>query len=83
MSTQLDLFPLPYTASQPPEGLYRDVDKASIYSGTTAFNSRIDARDVFLGRRRCVVCGYAIQSVLQHCHIVGREDVGAVRPMCN
>ncbi|KAI0285236.1 hypothetical protein BC826DRAFT_1052473 [Russula brevipes] len=62
MSTQLDLYPLPYTAPQPPEGLYRDVDKVSIYSGTTTFNSRIDARDVFLGRRRCVICGYAIPS---------------------
>jgi len=76
MSTQLDLYPLPYTAPHPPEGLYRGVDKVSIYSGTTTFNARIDVRDVFLGRRRCVICGYAIPSVLQHCHIVGREDVG-------
>ena len=36
---------------------------------------------MFLTERRCVVCGAT--TVLEHCHIVGRLDNEAVRPMYN
>ena len=39
---------------------------------TTAFKKSVDKRDVFLGQRRCVVCGSAAH--LQRCRIVGKED---------
>jgi len=82
---QLNLYPLPYTASRPPSELFCDVKTESGRSGTAAFNAGLDDRDVFLGRRGCVVCGLTSLSpvLLKHCHIIGRSDVEAVRPMCN
>jgi len=40
----------------------------------TAFDTGLDKRDVFLGERRCVICGDPFQPSLQHCHIIGRKD---------
>jgi hypothetical protein len=37
-------------------------------STTTAFDTGIDNRDKFFGRRRCVVCGHS--AVLEHSHII-------------
>ena len=42
-------------------------------SDTAAFNMGVHSRDSFLGKRRCVICGYANQRtsiLLQYCYIV-------------
>ena len=36
-------------------------------TSTNAFDTGIDARDQFLGRRRCVICGDDIRVTLQPC----------------
>ncbi|KAF8500812.1 hypothetical protein F5888DRAFT_1905132 [Russula emetica] len=71
--SQLNLYPLPYTAPQPPQELVRPVQTVSGRSDTAAFATGLEDRDVFLGKRRCVICGY--EDNLQHCHIVGRTDI--------
>ncbi|EIW76852.1 hypothetical protein CONPUDRAFT_110500 [Coniophora puteana RWD-64-598 SS2] len=71
--SSLNLYPLPYTASNPPAELFRDIETASGRSDTTAFETDLDERDMFLGRRRCVVCGDGDRT-LQHCHIIGGKD---------
>ena len=45
-------------------------------STTTAFNTGIDERDVFLGRMRCVVCG--VGYVLEYCHVLPRHEMQTV-----
>ena len=80
-SPTLHLYPLPYTALNPPSELARDVEIASERSNTLAFSTGLDNRDTFFGRRRCVVCGNSTPSILQRCHIIGRTDVSAVRPI--
>ena len=80
---QLDLFPLPYTVPQPPEGLFRDIETEPGRSDTIAFNTALNNRDVFFQQRRCVVCGRRGRNALDHCHIVGRSDHEAVRRICN
>ena len=77
----LELFPLPYTTSEAPRGLFRDVQTLTGHPDATAFDTGLDGRDVFLGRRRCVVCGAS--PFLQRCHIVRRSDNRAVSPMYN
>ena len=79
----LNLYPLHYTAPQPPPELFRDVETVSGHSDTVAFDTGLDNRDVFLGRRRCVVCGEGSPVVLEHCHIVHPTDNAAVCAMCN
>ena len=76
----VNLYPLPYTIPQPPPGLFRNVETVSGCSDTAAFETGLNNRDVFLGRRRCVVCGESGPCTLEHCHIVGRSDIEAVRP---
>ncbi|KAH9031060.1 hypothetical protein EDB84DRAFT_1588574 [Lactarius hengduanensis] len=61
----LSLFPLPLP-SQPPD--YGCVERnCSAFSTTTAFETSIDQRDKFLGRRRCVI-------FLQHVNIVDEVE---------
>lgn len=60
--------------------LPRGVENESVQSGTTAFNAGLDDRDVFLGARRCVVCG--LNAPLERCHIVGPWDVGGGFVLC-
>ncbi|KAI0295526.1 hypothetical protein BC826DRAFT_281071 [Russula brevipes] len=72
MSTPLPLYPLPYTTRLPPDELYFDVETSRV-----AFRSGIDARDVFLGHRRCVVCGTTTS--LNRCHIIRRTDAESWR----
>jgi len=79
----LELFPLPYTSDQPPEGLYHPVQTVAGHSNTVAFHIGLDGRDVFLGRRRCVVCGEVDRELLEHCHIIGCMDIEVVCPMFN
>lgn len=47
-----------------------------------ASNAVLNNRDVFLGERRCVICGIADPESLQRCNIVGSDD-GRVRRMWN
>jgi len=63
----LPTFQLPLQPNAPPSG-YGWSDRAlSELSTTTAFNTRLDNRDVFLGIPRCVVCGAKSP---QHCHVI-------------
>ena len=77
----LNTYPLPYTASQPPAELVHGVETVSGRSDTAEFDTGLDNRDVFLGRRRCVVCG--VQRPLQRCHIIRRSDDEVVCFICN
>jgi hypothetical protein len=80
LMTQLNVYPLPYTAPQPPLKLFRGVETESGRSGTTSFDTGLDGRDVFIGQRECVVCGETNLDILERFHIVRRSDVKAVRP---
>jgi hypothetical protein len=75
---QLNLYPLPYTTLQPPQELVHDIQTVSGRSDTTAFDMGLDNRDMFLGRCRCVICGFGLPVALKHCHIVDRSDVEMV-----
>ncbi|PPQ67945.1 hypothetical protein CVT26_005825 [Gymnopilus dilepis] len=66
----LPLFPLPLSSNGPPIGYGWEGRDMSALSTTTAFNTGIDQRDIFLGERRCIVCGERGNIVLQHCHII-------------
>jgi hypothetical protein len=80
---ELKLYPLPYTAPQPPSELFRDVETESGQSGTTAFNTGLDNRDIFLGKCCCVICGESGPAILDRCYIIGHSDITAVCPMRN
>jgi hypothetical protein len=81
---QLNLYPLPYTTSQPPQELVHDIQTVSGHSDTAAFDMGLDNRDVFLGLCRCVICGHGPID-LQRCHIVDPLDTSMVRrmPLCS
>ncbi|KAH9178252.1 hypothetical protein EDB89DRAFT_2111861 [Lactarius sanguifluus] len=68
----LPLFPLPLP-SQPPDG-YGCVERDCSAFSTTTFETSIDRRDKFLGRKRCVICGCDDSIVLQHVIIVDEAD---------
>ncbi|KIJ50472.1 hypothetical protein M422DRAFT_245759 [Sphaerobolus stellatus SS14] len=70
----LSVFPLPLPPNGPPSGYGREERDVSALSTTTAFNSVIDRRDIFLGERRCIVCGIDEIVVLQHCHIIPQAE---------
>jgi hypothetical protein len=50
-------------------------DYDSVSALATAFNTGIDQRDSFLGRKRCVICGMGDAMVLRRCHIVGQAEL--------
>ena len=79
----LNLYPLPYTIPQLPSGLFRYVETVPGCLDTAAFETGLNNRDVFLGTRRCVVCGESGPCILEYCHIVGRSDDEAVCLVCN
>jgi hypothetical protein len=83
MLQQLNFYPLPYTSEQPPPELFRDIETVSECSDTAAFNTGLNERDVFLGKRGCVVCGITIPETLESCYIIGHSDHEVVCPMCN
>ncbi|KAI9440029.1 hypothetical protein H4582DRAFT_2216752 [Lactarius indigo] len=62
----LPQFPLPLP-NQPPDGYGCDA-----FSTATAFETIIDQRDKFLGRKRCIIChgGCDDSVVLQHSYII-------------
>ncbi|KAH9037821.1 hypothetical protein EDB85DRAFT_2196833 [Lactarius pseudohatsudake] len=71
--TLLHPFPLPLT-DQPPNGYAWAERPLSVMSTTTAFDASINRRDIFLGQLRCVICGSALDAVLQHYHIIGKAE---------
>ena len=75
----LSTFPLPLPPNDPPAGYGWEETDMSVLSTTTAFNSGVDDRDTFLGRRRCIVCGQADHILLQHCHIIMDSEPDIVR----
>ncbi|KIL62167.1 hypothetical protein M378DRAFT_81621 [Amanita muscaria Koide BX008] len=62
----LPTFGLPLPQLAPPIGYGRSDHDLSALSTTTAFHTRLDQRDQFLGICRCVVCGD--YGVVEHCH---------------
>jgi hypothetical protein len=66
----LSTSPHPLPPNQPPPGYAWEERDMSVLSTTTAFNTRIDQRDTFLGEPRCIICGSANPLVLQHCQII-------------
>ena len=81
--SQLTLYPLPHMSPLPPPEFFQDVKTLSGQSDTVAFNTGLDNRDVFLGERRCVICGDPNQGTLRYCHIVGHPDKSIVCCMCS
>src|ERR1700733_8415161 len=81
--SQLNLYPLPYTASLPPQELVQPIQTPAVSgcSDTEAFNTEVNNRDTFLGVPRCVICGDPDHVVLKICHIVGHSDIATVRHM--
>jgi hypothetical protein len=68
-----------YTRSQ----LMHDAaETVSEDSDSVAFDMELDECDVFLGIRRCVVCGERFPEALEHCHIIGCSDLEVVCPIC-
>lgn len=45
----------------------------------TEFDKELDNRDVFLGDRRCVICGIADPESLRHSYIIDRSVSGSVK----
>lgn len=68
----LPTFQLPLQPFGPPSGYGWGNRALSNLSTTTAFNTGINGRDVFLGIPRCVVCG--INVGLSHGHIIMRSE---------
>jgi len=62
--------PLPLQSNGVPDGFGWSERAMSTLSTTTAFNTGINARDLFLGVPRCIVCGITSDAVLEHCHII-------------
>ncbi|KIJ40491.1 hypothetical protein M422DRAFT_256754 [Sphaerobolus stellatus SS14] len=71
----LSVFALPLSPNGPPSGYGWEERDASALSTTTAFHSVIDRRDIFLGQRRCIVCGMDQIVGLQHCHIIPQAEL--------
>ncbi|KAF5325850.1 hypothetical protein D9611_001054 [Ephemerocybe angulata] len=73
MAAPLPTFQLPLPPNGPPPG-YGYNEWESDTTGSSAskkFDAGIDNRDIFLGKRRCVVCGMSNFVTLHHCHIIG------------
>ncbi|KAF8968550.1 hypothetical protein BDZ97DRAFT_1755217 [Flammula alnicola] len=68
----LSTFPLPLPTNGPPTGYGWEGSDHSLLSTTTAFNTRIDQRDKFLGLPRCIICG--MRRGLQYCHIASNQS---------
>ncbi|KAF8585920.1 hypothetical protein K439DRAFT_1646404 [Ramaria rubella] len=64
------MFPLPLPPNAPPAGYAWEEHDVSLLSTTTAFNTGVNRRDIFLGRNRCVICGVFTRYLLEHCHII-------------
>lgn len=56
-----------------------DYESVSEISGTEAFNTGIDRRDVYEGRVVCIVCGIDIDMILDYCHLIPECEPETVR----
>ncbi|KAM6504521.1 hypothetical protein JOM56_001464 [Amanita muscaria] len=71
--------PLP---NQLPDGYGWENRESSTLQTTTystAFDTGIDDRDTFLGKKRCIVCGAQnslVRRSLHHCHIIPKSEPG-------
>ena len=74
----LSTFPLPLTMNGPPVGYGWEEHEMSLSSTTSAFDTGIDRRDTFLGRRRCVICGVSGRPILERCHIIRNSELDVV-----
>ncbi|KAF6749713.1 hypothetical protein DFP72DRAFT_912492 [Ephemerocybe angulata] len=75
MAAPLPTFQLPFLPNGPPPG-YDGNECESDTTGSSESTSRkfhagINNRDIFLGEKRCVVCGVVDSVVLNHCYIIG------------
>ncbi|KAH9915442.1 uncharacterized protein BXZ73DRAFT_54282 [Epithele typhae] len=66
----LPTIPLPLAAL--PHGFQPGVQALTDASNTTAFDTGLDIRDIFLGIQRCVVCGSRM--ALHHAHIIPKVE---------
>ncbi len=67
----LSTFALPLPPHAPPSGYGRSDRTLSALSTTTAFHTRLDQRDQFLGKCRCVIYG---SGAIGHCHIIMNSE---------
>lgn len=74
----LSTFLLPLPSNGPPTGYSWEGHDMSVLSTTTAFNTGIDERDIFLGKRRCVVCGESADAMLQYCYVIKDKELETV-----
>ncbi len=49
--------------------LHENAASLGLASATVAFKTGVDRRDVFLGERRCIVCGRTSKTILKHCYV--------------
>ncbi|PPQ89862.1 hypothetical protein CVT25_004760 [Psilocybe cyanescens] len=75
----LSTFLLPLPSNGPPTGYSWEGHDMSVLSTTTAFNTGIDERDIFLGKRRCVVCGESADAMLQYCYVIKDKELETVQ----
>jgi len=76
--TPLPTFGLPLPQREPPIGYGWSDHELLVLSTTTAFNTRLNQRDRFLGRCRCIICGYSSARILEHCYIIMDSEAHTV-----
>ena len=72
----LESFQLPL--SSPPSGYAWSDHSLLTLSGRSGFDTGVDERDRFLGRRSCIVCGNQISEVLKRSHIIQESEPDVV-----
>jgi hypothetical protein len=72
-----------YTASQAQDFVTHTQTVPGYMELMEASDMELEIRDVFLGERRCVICGIANPSILQHCCIISGSDIETVCSMCS
>ena len=76
MDLYISPLPLPLSTNGPPTGYGREECEMSLSSATSAFDTKIERRDTFLGEPCCIVCGdSAAEPILEHCHILSDSDL--------
>ena len=74
MARLLPVIPLPLPPNGPSDQFGWEERDMSAISTRTACETKIDLRDKFLGRRRCIICGIDSAVLLEHCDIIMREE---------
>ena len=77
-------FQLPLSQNGVPTGYEWGERDISVESSNTAFDARINERDIFLGSKCCVVCGCDIYGALERSHIIPPSETALVnlRAVC-